>query len=56
MDGLAAFVWNLVPRADLAPDAYGLADDLLRQAQSTEGIIVIAAVVIGAWAVFRLFR
>lgn len=56
MERMAAWMLGLVPRADLAPDPYGLADDLLRKAQTPEGLLIIGAVIFGAWLVFRTFR
>lgn len=53
---LAAMLGQIDVRAVSAPDLYGIFDYLVDKAQSTEGMLIIAGVVVGAWGVFRLFR
>lgn len=53
---LAAMLGQIDVRAVSAPDVYGIFDYLVDKAQTTEGMLIIAGVVVGAWGVFRLFR
>lgn len=38
------------------PDFYGLFNYVFHQAQTTEGMLAIAGIVVGAWVLLRLFR
>ncbi len=62
MGGLVARLWEMTtapaaPRSDIAmPDFTGSFYDLVDAAQTTHGMIVIAAVLACAWVAFRAFR
>ncbi|MCF4165087.1 hypothetical protein L2U69_05490 [Zavarzinia compransoris] len=53
---LAALTSRIQVHALDVPDFYGLFKYGVDQAQTTEGIVVIAGIVVGAWALLRLFR
>ncbi|PWR25488.1 hypothetical protein [Zavarzinia aquatilis] len=62
MAGVVTYVWTafwdwLVIRSDLPPvEIRNSFDDLLDQAQSTNGMLVIGGVLVLAWLTFRVFR
>ena len=62
MAGVVTYVWTafwdwLVTRSDLPPvEIRNSFDDLLDQAQSTNGMLVIGGVLVLAWLTFRVFR
>ncbi|MFZ2872384.1 hypothetical protein [Zavarzinia sp.] len=62
MAGIANYVWAalydwLITRSDLPPvEIRNSFDDLIDQAQTTHGLLVIGGVLVVAWLAFRVFR
>lgn len=62
MAGVVIHVWSafwdwLITRSDLPPvEIRNSFEDLLDQAQSTQGLLVIGGVLLLAWLAFRVFR
>lgn len=62
MAGVVAYIWNalctgVITRSDFpASGIRNSFDDLIDQAQTTHGLLVIGGVLVLAWLAFRVFR
>lgn len=62
MTGVVTYIWNafgtgLITRSDFSSSGIRNSfDDLIDQAQTTHGLLVIGGVLVFAWLAFRVFR